>query len=506
MILLVLVPSVHAEKIVIGSKNFTENRFLAEVTAQLIEARTDIEVDRRLGLGGTTVVFTALQSGELDLYPEYTGTAWVVHLGIEEQESDPLRVYLRCAREFKERFDLVWVEPFGFENSYALAVRRDFGERFGLKRISDLLGHEDDISAGVSHEFLARGDGFPGLAKSYGLTLDNVRGMQHELSYQAIEQGTIDLIDTYTTDGKLLRYDLTLLEDDLGFFPPYDAASIVRAETLERHPELRSLLSELAFTIDDDRMRQFNARIEDLGGAFEQVAREFLVEEGLIGAPSSTESDTTSNSSFWKEGRLSELLGLIGEHLLLTLAAVLLAILVAVPLGLLLTRHERLAALAMNFAGVLQTIPSLALLAFLISIPWLGLGVRSAIVALFLYALLPILRNTYTGIKNVDPDLLEAADGIGLTDRQRLTRVELPLSVSTIMAGVRTSTVISIGVATLAAFIGAGGLGEPILTGLQLNSPPLILFGAIPSALLALLADFLLGRIELALAPRHLKS
>jgi osmoprotectant transport system permease protein len=178
-----------------------------------------------------------------------------------------------------------------------------------------------------------------------------------------------------------------------------------------------------------------------------------------------------------------------------------LAIFLAVPVGIVLTRWTALAQPVMGAAGVIQTIPSLALLAFMIPIPGLGLGARSAIAALFVYALLPILRNTYTGIREIDPNLIEAAKGMGLHDRQILLRIELPLATRTIMAGIRTSAVISIGIATLAAFIGAGGLGDPIVTGLQLNDSRLILAGAIPAAVLAVIMDFLLGRVETVLAP-----
>jgi osmoprotectant transport system permease protein len=332
--------------------------------------------------------------------------------------------------------------------------------------------------------------------------------MEHGLAYEAIRTGRIDVIDTWTTDGKLLRYDIRILEDDSAFFPPYDAAPIVRTETLERLPELREILGDLAFRIDNETMQGLNYRVEEEGGPFEEVARDFLVSEGLIGmgaAPVSTgtgEADGGLLSFLWS--RRVETLGLVVEHLWLTGIAVLLAILVAVPLGIWLTYRSTVAAPVLGATGVVQTVPSLALLAFMIPVPGLGLGARSAIAALFLYALLPILRNTYTAIGEVDADLVEAARGMGLEERQILTRVRLPLSIRTIMAGVRTSTVISIGIATLAAFIGAGGLGDPIVTGLQLNDIRLILSGAIPAALLAIAVDYLLGRVEDALVPRGL--
>jgi len=476
------------DTISIGSKADTESRLLAEIMAQLIETRTDLQVERRFGLGGTIIAFESLRQGGIDLYPEYTGTGWTVQLGRTETVSDPLRVYAHVSAEFQRRFEITWMQPFGFSNSYALAMEEDVAAELGVNRISDLLPHQGRLRAGVSHEFLNRGDGFPGLAKTYGLSIGDVRGMEHGLSYQAITAGQVDLIDAYTTDGKLAELDLRLLEDDLGFFPPYDAAAIVRTETLAAHPELGPLLDELAFRIDDARMQSLNFRVEEQGGGFVEVARDFLIEEQLTTAVAAQATAPPSRSG--------DMARWVLQHIALTIVAVLLAVVVAIPSGILLTRKRSLAGPVLGIAGVIQTIPSLALLAFMIPLPGLGLGARSAVAALFLYALLPIVRNTYTGIREVDPDLLEAATGMGLTDFQRLWKVELPLATRTIMAGIRTSTVISIGVATLAAFIGAGGLGEPILTGLQLNNISLVLSGAVPAALLAIVADFALGRLE----------
>ncbi len=498
-----------APTIAVGSKNFTENRLLAEIMAQLIEARTVLEVRRRPNLGGTLVVLAALKEGEIDLYPEYTGTGWAIVLKREERASDPLRTYLAVANFYREQYGLEWLSPFGFSNSYALAIREDVAEKLGIETISDLKDHEDELEAGFSLEIMNREDGYPGLVAHYGLELKNVRGMEHGLAYEALRSGRIDITDAYTTDGKLLRFPIRLLEDDRGFFPPYDAAPIIRTATLERHPELAKVLQELAFTLSNERMQRLNGEVEEEGRTFEEVARSFLEEEGLLqaddGGRVKGEALPRAGQSFFAFmwARRSITLELVVEHLVLTGVAVGLAILLAVPLGIFLTRRERWSGPVLGTAGVIQTIPSLALLAFMIPIPGLGLGARSAVTALFLYALLPILRNTYTGIQEVDGLLIEAARGMGLYDRQILWRVELPLAMPTIMAGVRTSAVISIGVATLAAFIGAGGLGEPIVTGLQLNESQLILSGAVPAALLALLVDWLLGWLDRVVAPRR---
>lgn len=496
-----------ADTIAIGSKLFTESRLLAEIMAQLVEARTDLEVERKVGLGGTNIVFGALKDGQIDVYPEYTGTGWSVLLSKQDRVGSSLRAFLTVQEAFARRWQLTWLPPFGFNNSYALAMAGPKARALGVTRVSDLLPHAGELSAGVSHEFLERDDGYPGLSAAYGLELADIRGMEHGLAYEALRTGAVDLVDTYTTDGKLLRYDVVVLEDDRDFFPPYDAAPLVRRETLDAHPELGEALRALAFRIDDATMRKLNHEVEEGGGDFAGVARRFLIAEGLLEETSSDEPQAVGDQGFFAFfwSHRDQMAGFLAEHVLLTAIAVALAVLFAVPLGILLTRRETFAGPILGATGILQTIPSLALLALMIPIPGLGLGARSAIAALFLYALLPIVRNTYTGIREVDSDLIEAAVAMGLTNRQVLVRVELPLATRTIMAGVRTATVISIGVATLAAFVGAGGLGDPIVTGLQLDNIHMILSGAIPAALLAIVVDFGLGKLETVLVPRGLR-
>ncbi|MGE3275022.1 MAG: glycine betaine ABC transporter substrate-binding protein [Vicinamibacterales bacterium] len=495
-------------RVVIGSKNFTESRILGEMMALMIESQTGLTVEHRSGLGGTLVCFTALERGEIDLYPEYTGTGWSIILKEPDKISDRLRAFLRVQSAFRDQYDIEWLPPFGLNNSYALVMREERAEALGVRTISDLVPHGPELSAGFSIEFMNREDGWPGLGPFYGLELGAVRALEHGLAYEAISAGQIDLIDAYTTDGKLLRYPLRVLEDDKGFFPPYNAAPIIRGTVLRDHPELRTVLERLAFQVPNDRMIALNYAVEEEGRGFREVAREFLVEQGLLEAGADVTSDPTAGRDTFLgflAGRSRDTLRLGWEHIQLSLAAVALAVVFAVPLGIGIVRTPLGERIALSAAGVVQTIPSLALLAFMIALPGLGLSVRSAIVALFLYSILPILRNTHTGLKGVDPLLLDAARGLGLTPRQILFRIQLPLATRTIMAGVRTATVISIGIATLAAFIGAGGLGEPIVTGLYLNDTWLILSGAIPAALLALAADYLLGLVEVWLTPRGLR-
>lgn len=498
-----------AQDLTVGSKNFTEGRLLGEIVTQLIEAHTDLEVEHKTNLGGTMVCWEALLAGEVDLYVEYTGTAWATILKAPGKTADPLQAFLQVEQQSRREHDVRWLAPFGLNNTYALALRRERAEELNVERISDLIGQGAGLKVGFSIEFMNRADGWGGLPDHYpGLDLEP-RSMEHGLAYEALAAGQLDLIDAYSTDGKLLRYDLRVLEDDRGFFPPYSAAPLVRGRALREHPELEDVLWRLAFTLDSAGARRLNHRVEVGGESFEDVARSFLVERGLItdtGQPAQRATPRAQRglfSALWTDR--ARLWGLLLEHLMLVLVAVTLTAALAIPLGVLITRHPALRRPLLGGASVLQTIPSLALLAFLISVPWLGLGAGSAVVALVLYAVLPILRNTFTGLDSVDPDLIDAAQGLGLTPRQVLLRVQLPLATRTILAGLRTAAVISVGVATLAAFIGAGGLGEPILEGLTLNDTALVLSGALPAALLALAVDAALGLLERVMTPRGLR-
>jgi osmoprotectant transport system permease protein len=465
------------------------------------------------------ICWGALQAGEIDIYADYTGTGWAIVLKEPGKITDPLQAFLHVQQRYLEDYNVHWLKPFGLNNTYALAMSEDKAQELGIRRISDLLPHQKVIRSGFSIEFNNREDGYPGLAKSYGLNLDPAT-LEHGLAYEAIQSGSIDLMDAYSTDGKLLRYRLRVLEDDRRFFPPYHAAPLVRDAILQEHPEILKVLSRLAFRLPDQEAQALNYVVETHGISSAAVARAYLEIEGLVSGEKAdaeaarvalaqvlAEKPAPGVSKAQRPGffavlakKSRKLTHLLLEHIGLTLLSVLLATLLAIPLGILMTKRARLRHVALGAAGVVQTIPSLALLAFMI--PLLGLDVRAAIAALFLYAILPILRNTYIGIVEVDPDLVDAARGMGMRPRQILTKIQLPLAMRTIMAGIRTATVINIGVATLAAFIGAGGLGEPIVEGLYLNDRNLILIGAVPAALLAILADLLLGRLELALKPR----
>ena len=268
-------PAAARESVVVGSKNFAESRLLAEMFARLLEARTELVVERRLNLAGTQVCFEALRSGSIDLYPEYTGTGLVTLLG-ESPRGDASETLNHVRREFLARFDLRWLPPLGFENAYELAVPSELARQHGLRTISDLARVAPDLRAGLGYEFIERADGLPGLRETYGLRFREVRALQQALKYQAAAARELDCLDVYTTDGRLLVHDLTVLEDDRGFFPPYQAAPLIRGETLRAHPEIGNTLSLLADALDEEAMRALNLRVQEQGEPIERVAQEAL--------------------------------------------------------------------------------------------------------------------------------------------------------------------------------------------------------------------------------------
>ena len=464
--------------LVIGSKNFTESYILSEILAQLVEAE-GLAVERRFGLGGTLIGFNALRAGEIDAYVEYTGTASRVLLGLDSDATiDRMNVDLR-------QRGVRFLDPFGFNNTYALALKAETAARLGLTSISDLVPRAD-LRAMVSHEFLERADGWPGLVATYGFAWAPT-GIEHGLAYQALADGSIDVTDVYSTDGELIRYGLTVLEDDRGFFPSYLAAPLVRVDL---PTAVVAAFGKLEGSIDDVTMQRLNAAVVFDGETFAEVAKGFLREQGIA----TVESTGSGRWNSLKQNTLT--------HLKLTGIALLGAILVGVALGVAVYRLRALSRTVLYIAGLLQTIPSIALLALMI--PVFGIGIVPAIIALFLYSLLPILRNTIMALTSLDPLLERVALAMGLTPREQLRYVYLPMSMPGVLAGIRTAAVISIGTATLAAFIGAGGLGDPIVTGLALNDTSLILQGAIPAALLAVATELIFEGVERALLPRHL--
>jgi osmoprotectant transport system permease protein len=492
--------------IVVGSKQFAESYLLAEMFAQLLEAR-GITVDRRLGLGATEIAFGALREGAIDVYPEYTGTGLLAILD-ESTVNDARAAFRIVSERFRDQWGVRWLPPLGFENTYAMAVRPETADSLGLDDLSDLSLHGQNLVAGFSPDFIGREDGLPGLRAAYGLTLLEVRSLLQAVKYEALAQGEVDLIDGYSTDGQIARYGLRVLEDDKGFFPPYEAAPLVSSTLWTDRPQAVQVLTEFGGTMDEALVRRWNRRVDVDGEPVDQVAADALAELGLVqrgSAPAAQPGpeDDESLLSYLREWR-TDLLALTRRHLFLVLVSMLAAVALAVPLGLALERAPGMAEGVIRSVGLLQTIPSIALLAFMI--PLLGIGAFPAIVALFAYSLFPIVRNTYTGVRDADPAAVEASTAIGMTPGQVLRLVRLPLAAPVIMAGVRTAAVINVGTATLAAFIGAGGLGDPIVSGLALSDTRMILSGAIPAALLALGVDLFLGVVELRLTPRGVRA
>ncbi len=478
--------NVAAQPIRIASKNFTESYLLSEISAQLLEAR-GFEVRRQFGLGGTLICYEALVNEQIDVYIEYTGTIAQAILESADTLSLP---QIRDALPL----ELELLLPFGFNNTYALAMRAEHAQSLQLRTITDLVA-VPDLKVVVSHEFLERNDGWPGLKEVYGFN-STPAGIEHGLAYQALAQGAIDVTDAYSTDGELARYDLKVLEDDAGFFPQYLALPFVRKALPEA---AKAVLRELADSLDAEQMQALNSLVlegSDAGSAdFAGIAQKFLLQRQLI----SSDPTESAHDRMWS-GLWSNTL----RHLQLTLIALCCAVFVGVGAGLLVFRNTTVASAVLYLCGLLQTIPSIALLALMI--PLLGIGMLPAIVALFLYALLPILRNTIVALGTIDPELVRTAKAIGLSRSERMRHVLVPLALPNIFAGIRTAAVISVGTATLAALIGAGGLGDPILTGLSLNDTHLILQGAVPAALLAMGIELGFELLERLVIPKPLRD
>ena len=495
-------PAPQNRSVVVASKPFGESYLLAEMFAQLLEAR-GFKVDRRPGLGATEIVFRALRVNQVDAYPEYTGTGLLAILG-ERPNSDPRQVYRQVSREFRERYGVRWLPPLGFQNTYAIAVRRETARRFKLSTLTDLARVSQEMKAGLTPDFIGRPDGLPGLEKAYGVHFRSVRALLAAVKYRALAAGEVDVIDGYSTDGFIARYDLVILKDDRGFFPPYEAAALISPGFARDLPAGVAALSELSGLLTETDMRRLNQRIEVDATPIPEVAADALRDLGLIGAvPAKVQSarDASAGSVLqylWNERETIFRLTL--RHMVLVGFSLAAALAFALPLGVILERSRPVAESVIRGVGLLQTMPSIALLAFMI--PLLGIGVVPALVALFLYSLYPILRNTYTGVRDAAPEAVGAAWALGMTPRQILRYVRLPLAAPVIMAGIRTAAVINVGTATLAAFIGAGGLGDPIAAGLALSDTRMILSGALPAALLALLVDGALAVCERLVTPR----
>jgi osmoprotectant transport system permease protein len=477
---LILISSTLADPIIIGSKKFTESYVLGEIAKRTLND-AGIPAEHRQGMGGTIIVWQALRGAQIDAYPEYTGTI------AEEILKDQQLRSAAAIRDVLSKFGVGMTQPLGFNNTYALIMRRDRAQELGIRTISDLQKHPE-LKIGLTHEFLARQDGWQPLAARYRLSPQSVIGIDHGLGYAALQNGSIDVKDAYSTDAKIAEYDLVVLEDDVGFFPKYEAVFLFR---ISMRKDAIAALRKLGGTLDETRMIQLNAEAERTKNYTKAANLYFQNATGSI---------VRTGESFPQKLARWTL-----RHLQLAGFSLLLAIIVGIPLGIFASRGGVVGHVILGFASIVQTIPSLALLALLVPLPFFGISPRTAIAALFLYGLLPIVRNTASGLQDIPRSLRESAVALGLTPATRLWRIYLPMSSRSILSGIKTSAVINVGTATLAALIGAGGLGEPILSGLNLNDHVTILQGAIPAALLALIVQWSFDLLDRVLIPKGLR-
>ena len=477
----ILTQSSYADaEIKVASKLFTENVILGDIAATIAKAK-GFESKHIHDLGGSQILFKALRHGEINIYPEYTGT---ISVELLKGKSTDWRKSL-------EDMGILATEPLGFNNTYALAMKRDLASKLGIKKIFDLVNHPD-LRYGLGNEFMSRNDGWPGVVETYSLKAKNVTGMQHDLAYRGLEGGSVQVMDAYSTDADIEYYDLVTLEDDKKYFPEYYGVFLFRKELVNSHPELVAALKSLSGTLSDEKMTSLNAKVKIEKMASVSVAEDF-VQEAL---GQKVEKQEVS--------KFDSLLKNTSDHIFLSGMSLLAAILIAVPLGVLAAKVSSLGRVILGVVGMVQTIPSLALLVFFI--PFFGIGAAPALVALFLYSLLPIVQNTYQGVSDISPDLKESAVVMGLPAGMQLRKIEIPLAMSSIIAGIKTAAVINIGTATLGAIIGAGGYGQPILTGIRLDDTALILSGAIPACILAILAQTVFGGLEYLMVPKGLRA
>lgn len=484
LLLILLLASVsysQQSSVVVASKRFTESYVLGEIAKRILEQQ-GFTAEHRQGLGGGGIVWTALKTGQITLYPEYTGTVRDEILKFKG-EITPEKMRAELAKD-----GVGMTEELGFSNTYAFVMRKEQADRLGIRKISDLRTHPD-LVVRFSPEFLQRQDGWESLNRRYELAMRNVAGMEHALGYSALAGGKIDLMDAYSTDAQIAEFNLVVLQDDLGYFPQYKAVFLYR---LDLQPRALDALNSMAGTIDEEKMVRLNAEAE-------RTKNYVLAASLYFGDEARQEAEESKESLWFNIARWT------ARHLELVGISMLLAIVVGVPLGIRASRPGIIGQMILSITGVIQTIPSIALLTMLIAVPFLGIGIATAIVALFLYSLLPIVRNTATGLQDIPLPLRESAEVLGLKPGARLLKIYLPMASRSILAGIKTSAIINVGTATLAAFIGAGGLGEPIVSGLALNDTATVLEGAIPSAILAVLVQLAFNGLDRLLIPKGLR-
>ena len=490
------------KQIIISSKAFTENIVLSEMLALLLEEKYNFKVVRKFNMGGTKLIFDSLINGYVDVYPEYTGTGYAMILK-QSGEKDPKKTYKIIKKEFLKRFDLIWSLPLGFENNYALLVKEKDIRFKKINLISQLQNQAHSLRLAMDYEFAERKDGFESFSKNYKFSWskNNLFAMNQGLMHSALNNKKVDMIMAYSTDARIKAFNLKTLKDDKKFFPAYEAAYLTRVDVLKHFPKLKKAFYDLEGHISEKEMIFLNYQVDQLKYEVPMVVKNFLIQKKLL--TGKVQDLKKQNLMAYYFSKKDYLLKIFIEHLILTFVSLFFALLVAIPIGIWATRNRQVEKIVFTLVNALQTIPSLALLGFLI--PFLGIGFVPAVATLFVYSLLPLIRNTFEGIKNVDRNFVEASAGMGLSLWQILRFIQIPLALPMIMAGVRTSTVIVVGTATLAAFIGAGGLGDPIFRGIATLDSRLIFLGAVPACLLAIFLDKSLGFLETLVISKGLK-
>ena len=461
---------------VVGSKRFTESYILGELV-NLTLRDAGVKAIHRQGLGNTAIVIQALNTGQIDVYPEYTGT--ILREILKRPET---QVSLKELNDWLKPIGLKAAIPLGFNNTYALAMRAEQARVFNIKRISDIANLESSqqstLRIALSPEFKTRNDGWPVLVQAYDLKIKPGKVLEHGLAYDALVRGDVDIVDAYSTDAAIIKNNLILLEDDRQIFPRYDAILLMRSDFDEKY------LQRLTGKLNEAAMAKLNEEAES-GISFKTVAGKFL------NKPTNDRQDSTKLSRFFKLLFGPDFFTALRDHVLLVAISSTMALLIGIPLGIVAYRRPRLSTWILGAVGVLQTIPSLALLTILIAVLD-QIGAVPAILALFIYGLLPIVSATHISLMEVPAALKESALALGCNERRLLLSIELPFAKPIIMTGLASATVIGVGTCTLAALVGAGGFGDRIVAGLAVNDQALMLSGAIPAAILALLAQAVL--------------
>lgn len=477
----------------VASKSFTESVILGEVLSQMIRC-TEYPATHISQLGGTRIVYDALQRGEIDVYPEYTGTI------LQEILPEATELDFEEMREQLAAEGILVSQSLGFSNNYAIAVKRETAEKYHLETIADLSTHPK-LRLGFSNEFMDREDGWKNLRTTYNLPQREVSGLEHDIAYRQLEAGTIDVTDVYTTDAQLAQLDLVLLKDNLEYFPSYEAVVLYRADLEDRFPGVVEKIDPLQSSIDTQEIIKLNALVATREFTESMAAANFLFDEFSL---QTYVEDVPVATQIWQRTL---------EHCDLVRRSLIPAIFAAIPLGILAARLPQfLGQVVLGLVGIVQTIPALALLVLLIEpvayleLDTLGAGSATAVVALFLYSLLPIVRNTASGLNSISHEYTESATALGLSRWFQLFHIELPLASPSILAGIKTAAVLNVGFATLGALVGARGYGQPILTGIRLNDADLIMQGAVPAASMAILLQVLFEVSERWLVPAGLRA